>query len=121
MPRENSLARIFQLHPERIQLTGFPYTEVTSDLEFLMGREKILSDSVLGTRKGRKIVNLSFDPKYVLERQKFFKRLHTSWETKKRVFDKPFPGSRNLKAYVRNNAFFDLCQEIEETIRDAST
>src|SRR3989338_3813784 len=120
MPRENLLARIFKPDPDRLHLTGFPNSKVLSELELFLGREKILGDSTRRAHGGQKMVPVSFDAKYVIERQKFFRRLHPHPQVRRNIFDKPFPGSRgNLRDYTANEPFFLLCQEVEEALETA--
>lgn len=117
MPRQNSLDIMFKLNPEGLDLTGFTSSSFLNKIMYSLGREKLLEGSVKLDRQGRKFVNLSFDPEYISDRQRFFSKLYSPSRIRKNLFDMRFPGAgEDLRVYSSDESFFGLCEDIEETL-----
>ncbi|MDP7182074.1 MAG: hypothetical protein QGF25_05410 [Candidatus Woesearchaeota archaeon] len=113
----HSLSKIFQHHPDGVQLSGFKHADVLSKLELFLGREKSLEYARRRKHGEKSTVRLSFDPEFVHKRQKFFQRLYTSPTVRKTFFDKPLPASMgNLRRFAADKRFFGLCNTIENTL-----
>jgi len=121
MPKQPSVAEIFEYSPNKLHLVGFPEAEVLDSLKRFLGSEVLLRQHSRKPRYKSRIVDPSFALRHIKARQDFFQRLDNNHRIKKNFFDKGLPKSNNLGLYSTYVEFLGLCNEFYDVIKTART
>ncbi|MFA5992825.1 MAG: hypothetical protein WC796_03915 [Candidatus Pacearchaeota archaeon] len=121
MTRTRSIGEIFAHNPEGVNLIGFPTTDtpILLSLEYLLSREPLLKQ-IEEKGSGKKTVAVSFDPRYIRERQEFFRRVDSPG-FRTRFFDTYLKQFRAPSSYQSKEGFLDLCSAVYEIVQRART
>ena len=117
MPKQPSVAEIFEHVPNAINLVGFPSSEVLNGLQRFLGREVLLGSQDRRNPYEKRLVEPSFPLKHIGQRQDFFQRIGSGRRIQKTFFDRELPGSYGL--YESYSGFLELCNQTYEIITTA--
>jgi len=122
MGRSQQLGKIFAPQPNALHLMGFPFSNfpVLVGIERLLGKEPLLRGSQRA--RYRPPIELSFDPKFVKQRQRFLRRVDSKDHLiKSSFFERGLPEIDSWKGRPSQRSFSEICGEVYTMIETAKT